>query len=108
VARALPRELLLTREQLVTHVALLRGSHRHHLRLGVHTRADGFRLLARRVDVVPRDCDLRRDVLVLLRDRAEVVDAVERVLIRVRLENHLDERRIVRLVQIDHSQVQLV
>ena len=57
---------------------------------------------------VARVPNARRDVLVLESDRVQIVDPVERGLERIRLDNHLDQRRIVCLVDVDHPQVELV
>jgi hypothetical protein len=105
---ALAGEVVAAREQLVARVALLLRAHRDHLRLRMDTCSHDLRLLACLVHRVARDAHPRGDVLVLLRDRVEVVDAVERILERVRLDDHLHQRRIVRLVQVDHPQVELV
>jgi hypothetical protein len=93
---------------LIARVALLLRAHRDDLRLGVHAGTHDLRLRTRLPHRVARDPDLGRDVLVLLRDRIEVVDAVERILERLGLDDHLDERRVVRFVQVDHPQVELM
>ena len=104
---ALARERSLAREQLILRVALLLRPHGDDLRLGVHARADLLRALTGDVDLVARAGDRRGDALVLPRDRLEVVNLVEHVLERLRLEDHLDERGIARLVDVDHAQVEL-
>ena len=73
----------------------------------MHAVPDLLRSLARNVDVVPRRRDQRSDALVLACDRVEIVQPVEDVLERARLQDHLDHRRILRLVDVDHAQVEL-
>ena len=99
---------MLAGEQLAARLALLLRPHCDDLGLRVHPRAHDLRPLPGRVNVVACGSHARRDVLVLLRDRVQIVDAVERVLEGARLDDHLDQRRIVRLVDVDHPQVELV
>ena len=97
----------MTREQLIFRVTLLLGADRDDLRLGMHASADRLRALAGDVDVVASTGDRGGNALVLSCDRLEVVNLVEHVLERLRLEDHLDQRGIARLVDVDHPQVEL-
>ena len=107
LAAAPVRETPLAREQLTAGVLLLLRAHRDHLRLGVHASSHRLRALSRDVNLVACIRHRRGDVLVLARDRLEVVNLVERVLQRRGRENHVDERRVARLVDVDHAEVQL-
>ena len=97
----------MTREQLIFRVTLLLGPDRDDLRLRMHASADRLRALACQVDVVASVGDCGGNAFVLSRNRLEVVNLVEDVLERLRLEDHLDERRVARLVDVDHPQVEL-
>src|SRR6266540_373780 len=105
---SLVRERVLACQQLVTDTPLLLGAHGDDLRLRVDAGANDLRPLAGDFHLVSRSAYSSRDVLVLFRDRLQIVDSVERVLERVGFEDHLDERRVLRLVDVDHPQVQLV
>ena len=103
----LARKRVLARQQLVLHAALLLRAHRNHLCLRMDARTNRLRALARDMHLVACGLHLRRDAFVLPRNRVEVVELVERILERARFENHLDERGVTRLVDVDHPQVEL-
>ena len=86
-------------------------------RLLLHARADHVRLVAyagahfRRRRALPLDLGLcgrhlARDVLVLRRNRVQVVELVEHVVEVPRGEQDVDRRRLRLLVDVDQSQVQ--
>jgi len=104
---AFPREGSLFCEQLVLHVALLLRAHGHDLGLGMHADADLLRALAGDVNFVARAGDRRGDALVLPCDCFEVMNLIEHILERLGRQDHLHERGITRLVDVDHAQVQL-
>src|SRR5207249_9325253 len=53
------------------------------------------------------NADLAADLLVLARDRLQVIELVDRALDRFRAEQHLDDRGVVRLVDLDQPAAQL-
>jgi hypothetical protein len=104
--RAAAGEAALAREQLAAEDRLLLHARPDCARLVRHAVAHDGGLRAGGLHLLLRSRNRVGDVLVLVRDRAEVVQLVEHILEALRGQQHVDRRRIVLLVDRDEPPVQ--
>ena len=100
------RQAVLRSEKLIPERLLLLCANGDSFRLGVHHETHLAGLHACDPHRVARNADVARDLLVLLRDRVEVVKLFHRVLDRLRVEQHFECGRTARFVDLNETAIQ--